>query len=669
MRKILSKTSLRNRAAERSWCGLILLLTTLTSSPAEEFSIQIGDTISPGVPGLGAGRLESDTDSDIYTFTANARQIIFAEEISVAPEYKGWLSWDLRSPGGASLYNTYFEGNHEGRKVLPETGTYTLRFRVLSRTPEHFGDYSFRLRAVDPDDVFTIQLGDTVANGAPGEGAGSIEQAGAQDVYEFQATAGQEAFFEEISAAQAFEGWLQWEVRAPGGATVFRSYIGGGQEGKKLLPETGKYTLRVWVGINKLSAIGEYSFRIRPIAGVDEFTIQIGQTVSNGVPAQGAGNIEMPGATDRYTFQGTAGENVFFETLAADASLKGWLQWVTKTPGGQTLFTTYLTPNSNVGRKTLPETGTYTMTFSVGSNEPDLIGTYGFRLGGIGDSRIPLEVGTTISSGSPAAGAGVIDEAGEQDLYTFHASAGQKVVFEQLDVAQAFGGWLRWRVTTPSSNEVFVTYMKKGENLVRYMPETGNYTVRVWPDINNPQAIGAYSFRLYSDVYAWPDQFVLTPNKTLAIPEPKLRCNDRQETLDVVTFDLPATNTAQGGTLVYSNNVISYTPPAGFTGEDTFTYRLRGKFGGEDLATATIRVYDEAEQQASIVSYYLLGSETVQLCILGLPNQDYKVESSSDLQEWDEVETVSAGADGSLTYEYELNKQLREKYYRFVRAQ
>jgi hypothetical protein len=53
--------------------------------------------------------------------------------------------------------------------------------------------------------------------------------------------------------------------------------------------------------------------RARTIAGAtpaeltDAFAIEYGDTVSDGVPCPGAGNIEAGGNADVYAFQGTAG--------------------------------------------------------------------------------------------------------------------------------------------------------------------------------------------------------------------------------------------------------------------------------------------------------------------------------------------------------------------------
>ncbi|WP_265522741.1 Ig-like domain-containing protein [Oerskovia flava] len=63
------------------------------------------------------------------------------------------------------------------------------------------------------------------------------------------------------------------------------------------------------------------------------------------------------------------------------------------------------------------------------------------------------------------------------------------------------------------------------------------------------------------------------------------------------------TTTANGGTVVDNGDgTITYTPPAGFTGTDTFTYRVTGPDGAEVEATVTITVTEEDEPPVPMVA-------------------------------------------------------------------
>ncbi|MGH2749649.1 MAG: hypothetical protein ACRDK3_02055 [Actinomycetota bacterium] len=54
------------------------------------------------------------------------------------------------------------------------------------------------------------------------------------------------------------------------------------------------------------------------------FMIGYGDTVSDGVPAPGAGNIEVGGATDSYSFEATAGDVAIFDVLQGSAGNFRW---------------------------------------------------------------------------------------------------------------------------------------------------------------------------------------------------------------------------------------------------------------------------------------------------------------------------------------------------------
>jgi hypothetical protein len=539
---------------------------------------------------------------------------------------------------------------------------YAVTVKVLSSNPEYIGDYSFRIRAVPGDDRFELALGATVSNGVPGVGAGNIEQPGGHDVYRFTASAGALAFFERLSVAAAFEGWLQWELRSPTGQVIFRSYFGSGHDGRKVLPETGEYTLRVADGTTSTTHVGEYSFRIRAIPPDQSFPIEPGQMVSNGVPGPGAGNIEVAGAWDYYTFGGVAGQTLFFEDVAAQPSLGGWLIWEAKAPSGQTLFRHYF-GGGGAGRKTLPETGTYTIRCAVDSHDPGLIGTYAFLIQKVDDGEFALSIGDVVTNGVPALGAGMIETPGGEDVYTFNGTADQEVVFGGLAADAAFGGWLRWEAKTPSGLTWFSSYFGLGAER-RTLPETGEYRVRVFVGATSPAYVGGYSFRIYSEVFAWPDRFALSPGGTLAIPKEKLLCNDTCGLADTLGVELPEPTSVQGGTLVAGENEIVYVAPSTFAGVDTFVYRIRGRFGGVDTSRVTVEVRPGAEHAATVVSLVRLGPTQAQVCLLGLPGQVYRVEHSTDLLEWEVVGELRADTMGGMVFTYPASTGAR-RFYRF----
>ena len=119
----------------------------------------------------------------------------------------------------------------------------------------------------------------------------------------------------------------------------------------------------------------------------------------------------------------------------------GYLEWEVKAPSGTKVFTAFF--SGDVGRKTLPETGTYTVHFWIGKNDSTLLGKYAFKISALLDSTFGIDLGQTVTNGVPGQGAGQIETAGGQDLYSFTGNAGQKIKFQSLYAAPAFGGYLR----------------------------------------------------------------------------------------------------------------------------------------------------------------------------------------------------------------------------------
>ncbi|NCC35778.1 MAG: hypothetical protein EOM24_27760, partial [Chloroflexia bacterium] len=95
-------------------------------------------------------------------------------------------------------------------------------------------------------------------------------------------------------------------------------------------------------------------------AGAEDnrFPISLGDTVSDGVPAEGAGNLENPGAFDIYTFEVEADRQVIFNLLSAAPELSN-TRWKLTDPQGATVFDRVLGSTNNI---MLRNPGTYRLT-------------------------------------------------------------------------------------------------------------------------------------------------------------------------------------------------------------------------------------------------------------------------------------------------------------------
>jgi hypothetical protein len=343
------------------------------------FAVQIGDTITNGVPGPGAGNIEEPGGVDIYTFTGMEGQQVYFDAFGVDPALVQ-VHWKLNAPDGTVVFDRILNccgGVDAGVHTLPQAGVYTLR--VGETNNPGTGVYGLTLWNVPAPDEFSIAVGDTISNGVPEPGAGNIESPGVKDVYTFNATASQQVYFDLFDVDEALV-QVDWTLVAPDGTVIFDHILnccGGSDAGVHTLPQAGVYTLTV--GDDTDAGTGGYGMTLWNVPAPDEFSIAVGDTVSNGVSGPGAGNIESPGVKDVYTFNATAGQVVDF-VLSGVVEALVQVDWTLTAPDDTIIFDRILNccGGSSPGEITLEQTGVYTIV--VGDDTDAGIGTYSFEL-------------------------------------------------------------------------------------------------------------------------------------------------------------------------------------------------------------------------------------------------------------------------------------------------
>jgi hypothetical protein len=248
----------------------------------------------------------------------------------------------------------------------------------------------------------------------------------------------------------------------------------------------------------------------RGTAPKGSFTINIGDPISDGVPAPGAGNIETPGAKDVYSFTAAAGQRVYFRKLKHDKDMQQ-IAWRLTDPDGREVFDTRLYDEAGV--QLLRKSGTYTMT--VGSDSAHATGSYSLALLNVPPPhQFQINVGNRIQEGVPAPGAGEIESPGVTDIYHFTAAPRQRVYFRKFRHASGMEQ-IAWRLTDSDGTEIFDTrlYDEPGVHLLR---KGGTYTMTIGSD-RNP-ATGTYQLQLFQVPLA--DQFVIKIGDTITESTP-----------------------------------------------------------------------------------------------------------------------------------------------------
>lgn len=416
--------------------------------------------------------------TNVYHFVASPGQQLFFD----IQDYETIsANWQLVDSAGAVLFDRCFCGQ-VGVHTLTMGGRYTLT--VQGEFVTTASTYRFQLWDVPVPQHFSLTIGDQVANGQPGGGAGNIESPGYKDIYHFNAAPGQQIFF-DLQDQQGVT-YASWQLRDSIGTVLLDSCLGCGQIGLLTLSQGGPYTLTF--GSDSVTDSGIYQFQLWDVPAPEHFTIAIGDIISDSVPAMGAGNIESPGVRDIYHFTASAGARVFFD-LQNHSGIP-FVGWRLTDERNTVIFDNCLGCTSG-GIQSLTQGGAYTLTF--GADLDPGMGTYRFQLWDVPVAQeFTINIGETVADGTPAVGAGNIESPGASDIYHFTATAGQRVEF--LLENHAGIPFVDWQLIDAAGTVLFDTCLGCSQPAVQTLTIGSLYTIVV--DSENTTAVGTYQFRL-----------------------------------------------------------------------------------------------------------------------------------------------------------------------------
>ncbi len=412
-------------------------------------------------------------DRDTYTFSGTAGQRLYFDSLEASNTY---IDWQLIDPNGRVIFNS--DVRNDRFITLTETGQYTLNidgvgynYRGYQQHLDATGSYGFRI--LDWSDLPSINLEEVVSGDF---GPGKLQT----DLYRFSGEAGQRIFFNRLSGDDSNE----WGLYTDSGVRLTWTRLGwvSGQGGdfERTLPYTGEYVIRL-SGSNRNN--NNYSFKLLENQwSTTQYTI--GQTISGEQIS-----IWEPGDRDTYTFAGTAGQRLYFDSLENSNSN---IDWKLIDPNGRVVF------NSDVRNDkfiTLTKTGNYTLNIDgVGyryNNNPyqqnqDATGSYGFRI--FDWSELPSINLEEVVSGDFGPGR-------ETDLYRFSGEAGQRIFFNRLSGASNYSSnyWGLYTNTGVSLNWTRFRYYGDAGDFERTLPYTGEYILRLSGNGDNSNT---YSFNL-----------------------------------------------------------------------------------------------------------------------------------------------------------------------------
>jgi hypothetical protein len=153
-----------------------------------------------------------------------------------------------------NLFDTCFGCGDPGVQTLTAGGAYTLI--AGNKTNPATGTYRLQMLNVPPADQFSVNIGDSIRQGVPGMGAGTIETPGAEDIYSFNASPGQKVYFRSKEHSRGLE-QIRWRLADDNGMEIFSTCLGCGDPGLQTLSRGGTYILTVGNPTNP--ATGNYS--------------------------------------------------------------------------------------------------------------------------------------------------------------------------------------------------------------------------------------------------------------------------------------------------------------------------------------------------------------------------------------------------------------------------
>jgi len=388
---------------------------------SSELPLTIGDTITGEIAEVG--------EQTTYTFEGSANQRLFFDSLAAGNN----VNAILYSPTGVQVWQQ--ETDRDGDPtLLTEEGTYRL---VIDGTDDTTNPYSFRL----------LDLAAATATDLDSEIAGNLGPSLREaHLYRFNGSAGQPLFFNRtVGESNGFTGTNYYALYSPDGGTLFNRGLNVDTE--TILPSDGEYVLVVGGNGNPSP---DYALEIVTPERLAPSPYIIGETLSNA--------ISEAGEQDTFTFTGTPGQQLLFDSLLDTDNLQARLI----APSGDVVW-----EQQSLDRDrdpfTLLEAGTYTLEID-GSGEAT--GDYSFRL-------LDLAAATAIRLDEA-----VIDDFGpslrEAEIYRFSADAGQRLYFDRI----TGDGLNSYALYDEHGQQLFSQNLALDfEGNEALLPETGDYTL------------------------------------------------------------------------------------------------------------------------------------------------------------------------------------------------
>ncbi|MDP1667162.1 MAG: CARDB domain-containing protein [Methylobacter sp.] len=201
----------------------------------EQSTLTVGDTVNGSIAHAG--------QRDFYSFSLSEAKQLYFDSLSNNNSF----NWTLIGPRGtvvSAMDFTRSDSEYRSGSAIYDlaAGDYTL---IVDSYGDKVGDYSFRL--LDIVQATSITPGTVIS--------GQLNPANETDIYRFNATAGDQYYFD----SQALSNAAYWRLLDPYGQVVFDVRYMGSDTGPIVLAQTGVYTLLI-EGLIETSGTTNYKF-------------------------------------------------------------------------------------------------------------------------------------------------------------------------------------------------------------------------------------------------------------------------------------------------------------------------------------------------------------------------------------------------------------------------
>ena len=383
-------------------------------------TISLGETVSGTIGEIG--------EEAIYQFTANAGDAVWFDGITATSSFFG-PNAEIYAPNGERILSSIATNSDRGILTLSETGVYSVIVRSDNNIP---GDYSFRI--LDIDGASNIEIGENVSS--------SLSPGNTTQFFKIEGSAGQKLFFDSIETLTSFSG--EWNLYSPGNDEIIRSSFLR-NDFEVALPSDGAYHLILDGNSNEDI---NFSFQVLDISTASATATGFDTIYSSSL---------NPEETETFTFNGNAGQRIFFDGLSSTNSL---ISAAFDSSDGSSIFR-FQRLDSDNEVYVLPDSGTYNLTVNGGSNGGD----YSFRILDLDNAdSIELDSNTTIE----------LSEGLGTEFYQFEGTQGANLFFDSLTSVSG-----RWQLYFPGTGEELSSSQVLNNDFETVLPADGIYTLAI----------------------------------------------------------------------------------------------------------------------------------------------------------------------------------------------